>query len=169
MILKMKRQYYLFPILAAVAVLFTGCFIDPDNTGTKVKVDPLLLPGRWEAPSQIAGADANAKLVYVFLKETCTVSNNTYGKWGYQLDQGDYEPADWELAEEQLLNQSAEGDYHKNGWFGWAIENDGEIQLYNTTSVGDAVVPYALRVKAFSSTEMTVIDAGRTYVFRKVQ
>ena len=165
----MKRQLFLIPILIAVAVLFTGCFFNPDENGSKIKVDPALLPGRWEAPSQIAGADANAKLVYVFLKEACTVSNNTYGKWGYQLDQGDYESADWGLAEEQLLNQSAEGDYHKNGWFGWAIENDGEIQLYNTTLVGYAVVPYALRVKAFSSTEMTVIDAGKTYVFQKVQ
>lgn len=165
----MKRQLFLIPILAAVAVLFTGCFFNPDENGSKIKVDPALLPGRWEAPSQIAGADANAKLVYVFLKEACNVSNNTYGKWGYQFDQGDYESADWEQAEEHLLNQSAEGDYHKNGWFGWAIENDGEIQLYNTTSVGDAVVPYALRVKAFSSTEMTVIDAGKTYVFQKVQ
>ena len=165
----MKRQLFLIPILIAVAVLFTGCFFNPDENGSKLKVDPALLPGRWEAPSQIAGADANAKLVYVFLKEACTASNNTYRKWGYPPDQGDYESADWEQAEEQLRNQSAEGDYHKNGWFGWAIENDGEIQLYNTTSVGDAVVPYALRVKAFSSTEMTVIDAGKTYVFQKVQ
>lgn len=164
----MKRQLRLLPFLFAVTVSMTSCFFTPDED-SKVNVDPALLPGRWEAPSQLLGADAGAQLIFVFQTGTCVVGDMNYGKWGYQLDQGDYEKADWAAAEEQLLSTSAEGDYHKNGWFGWSVENTGEIQLYNTTSVGDAVVPYALRVKAFSSQEMTVIDAGKTYVLKKVK
>lgn len=161
----MKKQLFLLPLLA---VLLTGCWVDPNANDSKVKINPLLLPGRWEAPSQIKGAAEGAKLIFVFQTEVCEVSGTTYGKWGYQLDQGDNEPEDWAAAEEDLMDPSSEGAYHRNGWFGWEVVKNGEIQLYNTTSVGGAVVPYQLRVKAFSSQEMTVIDANKTYVLKKV-
>lgn len=149
-----------------MAVLMTGCGLFGEKE--KVKVDPLLLVGRWEAPSQAKGAPQGAKLVFVFSTEECVVSGDTYGKWGYQFDQGDFDKEDWPYIEPQLLNQDPEGDYHKNGWFGWEAKG-GNIQLWNTTSVGDAVVPYTCEVKAFSSAEMTMVDAGKTYVFKKVK
>lgn len=164
------KKYLYIALTAILSVVMTGCGLfgsnDPKDA---VKIDPLLLPGRWEAPSQAKGAAEGAKLIFVFQSEACEVSGTNYGKWGYQLEQGDNEPEDWVAAEEQLLDQSAEGDYHKNGWFGWQVLKDGEIQFFHTTSVGDAVTPYTATVKAFSSKEMTLIDAGKTYTFTKVK
>lgn len=156
-------------LLALVSVVMTGCFFGGNDTPKDaVKIDKQLLPGRWEAPSQVSGAAEGAKLVYVFLKDECEVGGVVYGKWGYQLDQGDNEPEDWAAAEAEMLDESAEGNYHRNGWFGYDVEKDGEIQFFHTTSVGDAVTPYTATVKAFSSSSMTMVDAGKTYVFTKV-
>lgn len=164
----MKQKKIRIALVALVATVFTSCgLLGGGDEG--VEINPQLLPGRWEAPSQARNATADAKLVFVFQKDECTVGDVVYGKWGYQLDQGDNEPEDWEAAEAQLLDQSAEGDYHKNGWFGYDVEKKGEIQFFHMTSVGDAVTPYTAKVTAFSSESMTLIDAGKTYIFKKVK
>lgn len=162
----MTRLFKLF-LVAALAVMMTACGLFGGGE-KKVEVDPLLLVGRWEAPSQARGAAEDAKLVFVFSADGCVVAGDNYGKWGYQFDQGDFDKEEWSYIEPQLLSQDPEGDYHKNGWFGWETR-PGEIQLWNTTSVGNAVVPYTCEVKAFSSTSMTMVDAGKTYVFKKVK
>jgi len=165
----MKRKFLHLALLTLLSTVMTGCWFTPDPTDTSVKIDSKLLPGRWEAPSQVSGAPDSAKLIFVFFSEECEVGGTVYGQWGWQLDQGDNEPEDWEAAEQQISDTSAEGDYHKNGWFGWQVEKDGEIQSFHTTSVGDAVTPYTWKVKAFSSSSMTLVDAGKTYTFTKVK
>lgn len=139
----MKKYIYLAVSLILFAL--TGC-----ENRQEVVIEPTALLGRWSAPSQ----RGEGHFVFVFTNEDCIVDGMNYGKWCYQFDEGD------NVTEEDVLV-----DYHKNGWAGYVINND-IIQLNNMGEFGfDGTTTN--RVKAFSTTKMTMVDAGKTYVMTK--
>lgn len=153
----MKKFWYILPIFIG-ALMMTSC-------EKQVEIDPALLVGRWAAPSSY---DSSKRLVFVFQNADCTVDGTRCGRWGYQFDEGDG------VYEEDLLDQSPEGQYHKNGWFGWTAATS-KINLIHMTSIGKpetggsgAVVITPNKVTAFDGRTMTMVDEGRTYIFKKV-
>lgn len=159
--------------VALFSLLMTSC--DLFGGKDKVKIDPEQLVGRWEAPSQAKNALEGAKLVFVFQADSCIVDGGEYGCWGYQIDLGDEEAEEgltneevFAQAERYMFDDSEEGTYHRNGWFGWMVDNNSTIRLWNMTSVGSAKTPVANDVTSFSPSKMTMIDGGKTYTFTKV-
>lgn len=170
----MKKVYFGLMIVALSAVL-ASC--EPVPT---VVVKPDLLVGRWEAPSQAKDALEGANLVFVFQEDSCIVDGVPYGRWGYQIDLGDEERDEvddagisndsiFRRAEEYMFDESDEGTFHRNGWFGWEVVGDAEIRLINMTSVGSAKVPVTNTVTFFSASSMTMVDGFKTYHFKKVK
>lgn len=147
----MKKFWYILPVLACMLVL-ASC------EKKKVEIDPALLIGHWAAPSQSEQSTSpDDKLVFVFLNEPCEVDGVTYGRWGYQFDEGD------DVSEEDVVGK----DYHKDGWFGW-VAGKGEIKFTHMTNVGKAKTPVTNAVSAFDGQTMTMTDAGITYTFKKI-
>lgn len=147
----MKKFWYILPVLACMLVL-ASC------EKKKVDIDPAQLIGHWAAPSSY---NPSKNLVFVFLNEPCEVDGVTYGRWGYQYDEGDDEH------ESDLLDKGPDGQYHKNGWFGW-VAGKGEIKFTHMTTVGKAKTPVTNAVSAFDGQTMTMTDEGRTYTFKKI-
>lgn len=147
----MKKFWYILPVLACMLVL-ASC------EKKKVDIDPALLIGRWAAPSSY---DSSKRLVFVFQNEDCIVDGQNYGHWGYQFDEGGG------VYEEDVTDQGPDGQYHKNGWFGWTA-GKGEIKFVHMTTVGKAKTPVTNAVSAFDGQTMTMTDAGITYTFKKM-
>lgn len=146
----MKKLLYMLPILIG-AMMMVSC-------EKQVEIDPALLVGRWAAPSQSEmSTSPNDKLVFVFLNEPCEVDGVTYGRWGYQFDEGD------------KVNESDVRDdaYHKNGWFGWSVK-PGQILTVEMFSIAYTKTPVPHEVTAFDGQTMTMTDAGITYTFKKI-
>lgn len=160
----MKKQIY-WLAFALMALVLAGC-----EGNKKVEIDERLLPGRWEAPSQSTmSGEADAKLLLVFQEESCVLDGEDCGKWGYQIDFGDSDREDWDELEKIILTpQEREGDYHGNGWFGWKAQ-PGEIRTTQTMTGKTAVVPKTWEITAFSSSQMTLKENGKTYLFVKVK
>ena len=165
----MSRALFAAAMFAMTAML-TGCGFGGNSTAY---TDRDIL-GRWEGPSQDVLEDVeteNPKIVFVFLNDKCvlydttyteivdtvtgekrdsmTVTENDYGKWGYTFDEGN------DVHEEDLLSQAADGSYHKNGWFGWTLQRN-EINTFQMTSVGKAGVPFTYTIVSHEGNTMTL-------------
>ena len=149
----MKRTLWLLLPLVVLALVIAGC-----EKKKKVEVAEAELIGRWEAPSQQPGAQAGDKLIFVFQEEPC----QDYGKWGYQVDEGD------EVEENDVLFEYK----HGNGWFGWRISDGYRIILINASEMEtetEIIYPYVVEILDFSGNTMKITDDGRTYTMTKKQ
>ena len=147
----MKRTLWLLLPLVVLTLVVAGC-----EKKKKVEVAEAELIGRWEAPSQQPGARDGDKLIFVFQDEPC----QEYGKWGYQVDEGD------EVEENDVLGES----YHGNGWFGWRISDGYRIILINTSEMEtENIYPSVVEILDFSGNTMKITDDGRTYTMTKKQ
>lgn len=148
------RKYLFAALMTVAAICMTGC-------KSEVTIDEGALIGRWEAPSQVKGAKEGDKLVFVFQSKPCTMEDYTMGgNWGYQFDEG----AD--VQESDVLAHEAKHD--DQSWFGYTI-GKGEINIFSSSAFGRYEgYTQTNTVTAFSSTEMTMVDAGKTYTFKKV-
>lgn len=142
----MKKIIY--SILFLVVAVMTGC---KGFGNDPVVVDANQLVGRWTAPSR---GSHGGELVFVFTNEACSVDGKSYGKWGYQYDEGD------DVHEDDVL-----ADMHKNGWFGYEVSGD-KINLHNMGEFGYEGTAIN-KVTKFSATSMTMNDAGTVYTFTK--
>ena len=155
-----------------VCILLASCTL---STETYTEADII---GRWEAPSQDVMEDCeieNPKIVFVFTHETCTVVTDSvdsdgdgifelvevnYGKWGYTYDEGN------NVTEDELMDRSAEGAYHRNGWFGWSISGK-TIDTNQLTSVGNAVTPKAYTIVSINNGIMVMKEGLITHTLTK--
>lgn len=145
----MKRTLWLLLPFVVLALVIAGC-----EKKKKVEVAEAELIGRWEAPSQQPGAQAGDKLIFVFQNEPC----QDYGKWGYQVDEGD------EVEEHDVLTES----FHGNGWFGWRVSDGYRIILINTSDMQtENIYPYVVEILEFRGNTMKISEDGRTYTMTK--
>ena len=147
----MKNSLYFLLTLLVLAFAFTGC-----EKKKKIEVAEAELIGRWEAPSQQPTAKDGDKLIFVFQDDPC----DTYGNWGYQVDEGD------EVEEDDVIGES----FHGNGWFGWRVSDGYRIILINASDMEtENIYPYVVEILDFSSNTMKISDDGRTYTMTKKQ
>ena len=147
----MKRTLWFLLPLVVLALVIAGC-----EKKKKVEVAEAELIGRWVAPSQQPSAREGDSLIFVFQDEPC----QTYGKWGYQVDEGD------EVEEHDVLTES----FHGNGWFGWRVSDGYRIILINTSDMQtENIYPYVVEILDFSGNTMKITDDGRTYTMTKKQ
>ena len=147
----MKRTLWFLLPLVVLALVIAGC-----EKKKKVEVSEAELIGRWVAPSQQPSAREGDSLIFVFQDEPC----QTYGKWGYQVDEGD------EVEEHDVLTES----FHGNGWFGWRVSDGYRIILINTSDMQtENIYPYVVEILDFSGNTMKITDDGRTYTMTKKQ
>lgn len=147
----MKRTLWLLLPLVVLALVIAGC-----EKKKKVEVAETELIGRWVAPSQQPGAREGDSLIFVFQDEPC----QTYGKWGYQVDEGD------DVEEHDVLTES----FHGNGWFGWRVSDGYRIILINASEMEtetEIIYPYVVEILDFSGNTMKITDDGRTYTMTK--
>lgn len=145
----MKKIIYI--ALALVGMMAVSC-----QKEKKVTVDPALLIGRWTAPSQLGAG----KIGFVFQNGVCDLKGIPAGtRWGYQWDEGN------DVMEADVL---AEAHYGPD-WFGWALSADSTtILLYSSSATGQwEGYTTSNTVTAFSASQMTMMDAGNTYVLTK--
>ena len=165
----LSRQVFLLCIISCV--LF-GC-----NLSTESYTESDII-GRWEAPSQDIMEDVtieNPKIVFVFTREACNVPTDSvdndndgvyepvevnYGKWGYTYDEGN------NVTEDDLMDRSAEGAYHRNGWFGWSLSGK-TIDTYQLTSVGNAVTPKAYTIVSINNGTMGMKEGLTTHTLTR--
>lgn len=159
-------------LIALLCTLLSGCSFD---TTTYTESDII---GRWEAPSQDVMEEctiSDPKIVFVFTREACNVVTDSvdsdedgvfepievnYGKWGYTYDEGN------NVTEGDLMDSSAEGSYHRNGWFGWSLSGK-TIDTNQLTSVGNAVTPKAYTIVSINNGTMVMKEGLTTHTLTR--